>query len=184
MTGYDTPADRAMCLAAGMTTFLAKPVTPEQLRSLLATVHGTVSLLQPAAARSTETDRCGERAAFDTSIIDALPMVADGSEPGFAAELLAIFVRRTRQLLTELGAASTASDRQEMVRCAHTMKSSSAIIGALALADRARTYEMRLRAGETPAHGWLDLLQRDFAHFETAAQRYLAANGSSGMRAG
>ena len=172
LTGRDTDADRAACRDAGMTGFLAKPVTPEELATALALAVGDATGPAPAA-RTAET--LGPRPAFDRSLIAAMPMIADGTDPGFATELVAVFSNRARRLLADLAAAQSAGDRDAMVRCVHTMKSSSAMIGALALSDRARDCELSLRAGDEPQPGWIDRLNDDFARFESAVAAYLAA---------
>ncbi len=171
LTGRDTDADRAACRAAGMTGFLAKPVTPEELSAALAIAAGGATGPAPVARAAAPI---GTRPAFDRSLIAAMPMIADGSDPGFATELVAVFSNRARRLLADLAAAASAGDRDAMVRCVHTMKSSSAMIGALALSDRARDCEVRLRAGEPPLPGWIERLHDDFALFETAVAAYLA----------
>jgi hypothetical protein len=74
--------------------------------------------------------------AFDPGVVQSLPMVADGSNPGFADRVLDMFTRAT--------AARELSTRPPSGRCAdhaagaHTLKSSSATVGALALAEQAR----------------------------------------------
>lgn len=179
LTGRDTDADREACRAAGMTGFLAKPVTAGQLAAALAAASGATTP-QLAAPAGPVAPAVGQRPAFDSSLIAAMPMIADGSDPGFATELVAVFSNRARRLLADLAAANVAGDRDAMVRCVHTMKSSSAMIGALALSDRARDCEARLRAGETLPPGWFDRLNDDFANFETAVAAYLAAMPASG----
>lgn len=171
LTGHDTDGDRAACRDAGMTGFLAKPVTPAQLAAALAGAAGGGDA--PGTAARTAAPG-GPRPAFDPSLIAAMPMIADGSDPGFATELVAVFAHRARRLLADLASAAAAGDREAMVRCVHTMKSSSAMIGALALSDRARDCEHRLRAGDAPPSGWIEQLNDDFARFETGVVAYLA----------
>jgi HPt (histidine-containing phosphotransfer) domain-containing protein/DNA-binding NarL/FixJ family response regulator len=86
-------------------------------------------------------------------------MVADGSNPGFADRVLDMFDRNTRQMLDEIDTASRQGDLPTLQRAAHTLKSSSATVGALALSEQAQQLEMLLRAGREPAGDWPAVLR-------------------------
>jgi HPt (histidine-containing phosphotransfer) domain-containing protein len=120
----------------------------------------------------------GERRAalvFDASVVQSLPMVADGSNPGFADRVLDMFDRNTRQMLDEIDTASRQGDLPTLQRAAHTLKSSSATVGALALSEQAKQLEMLLRAGREPAGDWPAVLRRSYDDFTQALARHRAA---------
>jgi CheY-like chemotaxis protein/HPt (histidine-containing phosphotransfer) domain-containing protein len=136
LTANAMGGDRDACLAAGMTDYLAKPITSIALAEVL--------------ARHLMVPRCGAAApppcgppVFDAAVLGSLPMVADGSQPGFVAEVLGQFWRNSHEML----ALFERGDEKTRLRCVHTLKSSSAQVGVLALAAAAGEIEGRIRGG-------------------------------------
>ena len=111
---------------------------------------------------------------FDPSVVQSLPMVADGSNPGFADRVLDLFVQNAVKLLAEIDDAANRGDAPALQRAAHTLKSSSATIGALALSEQAKRLELLLRAGQPTTADWPDMLRRAYADFEQALTRHRA----------
>ena len=101
-------------------------------------------------------------------MLASLPMVADGSQPEFAAYVLEQYAQGSIEMIERLQAAVTADEAQVALRCVHTLKSSSAQVGAAALARRAEELEHRLRAGGS-------LTGEEFASLHAEHQRALAA---------
>ena len=91
---------------------------------------------------------------YDPAVLQSLPMVADGSMPGFAAEMRALFARTNAQALVDVDAALAGRDDKILLRLMHTIKSSSAQVGAMELSALAKTCELALRAGQPANPGW------------------------------
>jgi HPt (histidine-containing phosphotransfer) domain-containing protein len=71
-----------------------------------------------------------------------------GGDVSFVIELIEAYLADAPQQISEIRHAATAADAAEMVRPAHTLKSSSATVGAQRLAARARRLELGSRAGQ------------------------------------
>jgi HPt (histidine-containing phosphotransfer) domain-containing protein len=73
-----------------------------------------------------------------------------GGDHDFVDELVDTYLEDGASQVDALRAAAAAGDAPAIVRPAHTLKSSSATVGALALADLCRELEADGRAGSVP----------------------------------
>jgi signal transduction histidine kinase/FixJ family two-component response regulator/HPt (histidine-containing phosphotransfer) domain-containing protein len=170
--------DRAACLCAGMNDFMTKPVLNANLRSMAARWTGQVT--RTAAADASDPMQADPEAAaqveeapiFDASVLAALPMVADGSDPEYARMLLGMFLKVTAQTLRDIERAASAVDVVTLQRLVHTLKSSSASVGALKLAALASAHETRLRRGHGPAKGMTQQLTQAIQRLTREVQPY------------
>ncbi|MFT3754407.1 MAG: ATP-binding protein [Pseudoxanthomonas sp.] len=162
MTANAMAGDRQRCLEAGMDDYLSKPVSREQLGECLqrwlaknksATPPPAKSTIEQAiiaAASDTHAPTAANRTTttslpvLDHAMLDELHEIA-GDE---TARIVALFLEDAPRLIAELEKASTSAepDLDAMREAAHTLKSSSANVGAMALSAAAKRIELGARA--------------------------------------
>ena len=129
--------DRENCLAAGMDDFLAKPYRQGQLAAIMSRwlgedeVSSALPVLEPAVLR--------KMAALYPH------------DPAFAGRIVGIFQAEAEKRLGQIETALAQDDRDLLVRALHSLKSSSASLGAARLAAICRTLEEAARNGSRPA---------------------------------
>jgi HPt (histidine-containing phosphotransfer) domain-containing protein len=130
-----------------------------------------VPLKPPAAAVATAASG-DSAAAIDQEILDELRAVL-GNE---VERLITVFLEATPPLIARLEAAALAPDYAALREAAHTLKSSSANLGALALSTAARRVELgaRTQTLDRPAVA-VALVAREFARASQALRAALPA---------
>ncbi len=175
LTANALSGDREACLAAGMTDYMAKPITGARLAETLAR-HLRAALADPIGPVARPAARAGARpdaAVFDASVLQALPMVADGSHPAFALQVLRQYLQASADHVARFGEAIAAGDFPAAQRTVHMLKSGSAQVGAMALADLAAGIETRLRGGAVTRGDEREELAREQARAAAAIQAHL-----------
>jgi len=84
---------------------------------------------------------------IDETVLDELKASVAG-DIGFVRDLVETYVADSADQVAAIEAALDSGDAAALVRPAHTLKSSSATLGATELAATARTLEMAARAGD------------------------------------
>jgi CheY-like chemotaxis protein/HPt (histidine-containing phosphotransfer) domain-containing protein len=160
--------DRRACFAAGMDDFLTKPV---KVAHLLDTVNMWLQKATNAhaAAHLSSADDTQTRLVYDPSALESLPMVADGSDRSYVPKLLRQFAEVATGLVASAEASLAVRDLATLQRSVHSLKSSAAQVGALALADCAARIERELRAGQPPAADAAMRLRSEMERFTAVA---------------
>nr|WP_295374552.1 ATP-binding protein [Pseudoxanthomonas sp.] len=157
MTANAMAGDRQRCLDAGMDDYLAKPVTREQLEACLQRwLPGHVAVAaprhpEPASVKPIPADAAAAaRAAtptfpvLDHSMLEELREIA-GDE---TVRIISLFLEDAPRLIAALEKAAAVPDLDAMRDAAHTLKSSSANVGAMALSAAAKRVELGARAAK------------------------------------
>ena len=185
MTANAMAEDRQKCLHSGMDDYLSKPVDRKLLQQVMlkwldrARHAGTADAARtpppaaPAAAPAAHAPAAAdERApALDMEILqDLKEMMGTGYQ-----ELIRIYLEDSPKLLAQIQTAIAEGDSAALVTPAHTLKSSSANLGALRVSQIAKRMEKSARSGDAagPA-AEAQALDAEFARVQAALAALLA----------
>lgn len=158
------PADiKERCLAAGMDDVMAKPFREPLLRDMLSRwIEGkeqaaeagiTVCAPQPGAVPS-----------FDRSVLDDISAFQGGTGRILLKSVVTRFADTARVQLSLLHKNHAEGETEEVRRIAHTLKSSSAALGAKGVSQCCAEIEMRAGRGElAPLSASLSLLEKELS---------------------
>jgi HPt (histidine-containing phosphotransfer) domain-containing protein len=112
---------------------------------------------------------------IDTQAIENLRALNPGDGDEFLREIIGIFLEDTPQRITELSQSLTALDTGKFTRAAHSIKGSSANLGAAALRAVAEKLEHQSRTeGLGAVAPLVGELKAEFAHAETELRKLIA----------
>jgi CheY-like chemotaxis protein/HPt (histidine-containing phosphotransfer) domain-containing protein len=141
ITAHAMKGDREQCLAAGMDDYLSKPFTLEQLQAVLQRWLAPEAVLQPTPEPSVSPGAPGDEVGvgqappqtttMDCQTLEDLRRLTEAPEV-FRA-VVHTYLQETPELLAALQTAVTRDDAAAVRLTAHSLKSSSATLGALAL---------------------------------------------------
>jgi len=101
---------------------------------------------------------------IDLQAVENLRSLNPGDNDEFLRELVGIYLEDTPQRIAELDSSLAAGDTQTFVRAAHSIKGSSANLGAAALRSVAEKLESQARsAGLGDVAGLVALVKSEFA---------------------
>jgi signal transduction histidine kinase/CheY-like chemotaxis protein len=171
LTAHALPSDREQCLAAGMDDYLSKPFTLDALHATLARW-----LSQPSAEASVSaSEEQAETPRLDTidyKVLDALRSLRRGKAPNLLSKVLHLYLNHAPQLLNTIRHAVAHSDALALQQAAHSLKSSSANVGAMQLAAFSKEMEALGKAQQVPqAVSLLAAMEAEYTLVEQALQR-------------
>ncbi|MCP5312773.1 MAG: response regulator [Chromatiaceae bacterium] len=146
MTANAMEGDREKCIDAGMDDYLAKPVSLDELRNCVAGWITAAAKLPQRAALNAPVKQEQEKVmnpVLDEGVLRELQEIMEDDY----LSLLRTYLRNAPKLLADGHAAIDRGSVEALVNPVHSLKSSSANVGAMQLSELAREAERLARGG-------------------------------------
>lgn len=170
LTANAMAQDREDCLKAGMDDHLGKPFSRKQIKEVLDRWMPDLRDRSPVPITLTaEQMEAADSDPLDRRVLAQLSDLQSEEDPNLLARVLALYVSESPKEMAGVEQAVLAGDLNQIARCAHTLKSSSANIGAMTLSQIAGKLEVAGRTGN------LDEARHSRAKLLSEHHRVLAA---------
>ena len=195
LTACSEASDADKCLEAGMQDYLAKPIDTAALTRVLqaleerarnvnlqdsaVTIPNKTTLTTPSAEaeRPQPLTKEGDEqtsSTLDEQVIESIRKMAGTAAPGLIKQLVESYLREAPDMLTSIYQAMETKDCVAMYKAAHSLRSSSANLGAIQVARVCAIVEEQGRAETTlELQEYKPLLEANYSAAQTAFMRYL-----------
>jgi HPt (histidine-containing phosphotransfer) domain-containing protein len=154
LTASAMRGDRERCLEAGMDDYLAKPYSGAELAAALRRGLPATPAARPADPQAMLPEPATPAAmepvapCLDEAVLASLRSLQRPGTPSLLEKVAALYLGSAPAQVQDARAALLAGDRATLTRAVHSLKSSSANVGALRLSGLCRDYETHLREGK------------------------------------
>ncbi len=161
-------ADRRLCLAANMDGFLSKPFAESAFEAVLARWLPK-SLASKPSSQSMRDDRDDDLVALPrpdiVSLDDEVIAALKARRPALLARLIKVYLDFAPSTISIMRTAIDNEHTESLGAAAHSLKSSSANIGAVRIADFCRTLEVMARESKLGgSDAIMTALEREIVH--------------------
>ncbi|MTV41714.1 hybrid sensor histidine kinase/response regulator [Duganella radicis] len=166
ITANALQGDRESCLAAGMDDYLSKPFTQQALGQTLSRWISLPRVAPPPAEAPQQDD------IINLQALENIRALSPANGAALLERVLQAFLRDTPAHLHSMRQAIAGNDAEQLRKAAHSLKSSSANVGAHALSQRSKELEQLARTDTTAGAA---ALLADMEHSFQAARQALGA---------
>jgi signal transduction histidine kinase/DNA-binding response OmpR family regulator/pSer/pThr/pTyr-binding forkhead associated (FHA) protein/HPt (histidine-containing phosphotransfer) domain-containing protein len=181
LTAYAMTGDREKCLQAGMNDYITKPLRETELFQALQKAEaffGRQGDQGEEILENRETGRRGDEReelkhdeVLDRRVLKSIRNMAGTKAESLVAELIAIYLEDSPQLLHLIREAILTDNPDSLRRSAHTLRSSSASLGSISLSKLCKELENLGRSGTTTgAVEQLEQLEVEYKRMTIALQ--------------
>ncbi len=168
LTANALGGDAEQCIAAGMDGYLSKPFSVDELYATLKPHERPGSGAAPAPSQAA--------AALNEQALNQIRSLGQSAGPDLMKRVVALYITHSRTLIDSLRESIGRADAAGVLQAAHSLKSSSANVAALGLAELCASMERAAKAGRMPSCSrLLDDLVAEHARVLRALQAQSAA---------
>jgi CheY-like chemotaxis protein len=178
MTANAMQGDREKAIEAGMDDYVSKPVKLEELGAVLERwvlqEEEEAKADTTTPARETGDSLATTGGSVDISVLVGLRELQGEGEPDILNELIELFLGEVPTQLKALREAAQVGETQSVERIAHTLKGSSANMGALRMEALCAELEEAGRSEDlSAASGQISRLEEEFGRVRTVLEKDL-----------
>jgi len=145
-------SDRRLCLDAGMTDYLAKPFTQEGLKEALRRAFDSDSHnADEDKPMQDANDNAPAGGPLDRTVLETLAAVTPNDPGSLVKKVIDLYLEHAPGLVEDIRQALDSGDFDAARNAAHSLKSSSANVGAIQLSAQCKELEDAAREGKVDA---------------------------------
>jgi CheY-like chemotaxis protein len=185
MTAQAMQGDREKCIAAGMDDYLAKPIRPKDVRTVIEHWSSEISSAAPVPPMSPPAT-ASPPAAPEPSNAQEPPVEMDrlmdlgGGDQESLRELVDLYLKQTTEQIAQLETAVRANQAEQIRHVAHSCAGASATLGMARLVPFLRELERQGKAGQlTNAEQLCADLAREFRRIQDFLVNHPSLTGTA-----